>query len=269
MSPVEPNAMISEMSAETQSASDPVEYFEALIGNARQDPDVIGAVVGGGRGKGFVTEHSDYDLYLVVSDDASEGVEQRYQSRDKVEAIVSRWTELQDDLAPDGPTSWNRYNFAHLSAAIDKLDGGFQEFLDGCEFIPSALASQRSVRMLDAYLNSTVRSLKNSRDGASLASHLDAAEAVSWLVSYLFTREGREPPYNRFLAWELDLHPLAQPLDGNERVLEAIRTVLMSGAPDTLRWLFLRVEATARDFSHGEVIGAWGADAIALLNDAH
>ncbi len=228
----------------------------------------MGAVVGGGRGKGFVTEHSDYDLYVVVSDDVAEGAEQRYGSHDKVETIVTRWTALQDDVALDGPASWNRYNFAHLTASIDKLSGGFQEFLDGCEFLPGALAHERSAGMLDAYLNSTVRSLKNARDGASLAGHLDAAEAVSWLVAYLFTRECRESPYHKFLAWELDVHPLAQPLERNDRVLDAIRTVLVSGAPDALRWLFQRVEASAAEVGQGEVIDAWGADAIALLHGA-
>ena len=42
--------------------------FNHLREEAENDPNVIGFFLGGSRGKGFVTEHSDYDVYIIVKD---------------------------------------------------------------------------------------------------------------------------------------------------------------------------------------------------------
>jgi hypothetical protein len=41
-----------------------------LVDAAEADPDVVGLVLTGGRGKGVWTQHSDWDGLLVVADHA-------------------------------------------------------------------------------------------------------------------------------------------------------------------------------------------------------
>ncbi len=41
--------------------------FEDLLREAEADPDVVGIVLGGSRGKGaLVTERSDHDVWVIV-----------------------------------------------------------------------------------------------------------------------------------------------------------------------------------------------------------
>ena len=58
-------------------------------------------------------------------------------------------------------------------------------------------------------MNMLYRSLKNARVGLELASLLDAQESIPWFLEFVFTVHGRLRPYNKWLEWELEQHPLA------------------------------------------------------------
>ncbi|MFQ5951685.1 MAG: nucleotidyltransferase domain-containing protein, partial [Candidatus Geothermarchaeales archaeon] len=47
---------------------DPEEIFVRLQEEVLKNSDVLGFFLGGSRGKGLVTMHSDYDIYVVVKD---------------------------------------------------------------------------------------------------------------------------------------------------------------------------------------------------------
>jgi hypothetical protein len=43
----------------------PEPEFDRLVEVAESDPSVVALMLGGGRGRGFVTPESDYDVFLV------------------------------------------------------------------------------------------------------------------------------------------------------------------------------------------------------------
>jgi hypothetical protein len=166
--------------------------------------------------------------------------------------------ELAAHAAVGTSQEWNRYNFAHLIPVVDKTGGELQRICDEKEFLPEAVTKPCAVALLDAYVNSYYRSLKNARDGNEPASRLDAAEAVSRLVSFAFCVEQRVAPYNKFLAWELSRHPLRgrwfTPGDAVSGLLEIVST----GDLRAQAAQFVRVEAQARNLGHATVLDAWG-----------
>ena len=44
----------------------PEEQLQLLLREAREDPQIVGLVLTGSRGKGFGSEASDFDVLLVV-----------------------------------------------------------------------------------------------------------------------------------------------------------------------------------------------------------
>ena len=44
------------------------ERYQRLLDDARREPEVIGVVLSGARGKGFGTPHSDYHVWVVVQE---------------------------------------------------------------------------------------------------------------------------------------------------------------------------------------------------------
>jgi hypothetical protein len=46
--------------------------FNEVYETAKRDPNILGLILGGSRGKEFATEYSDYDTYMVVKDEVFE-----------------------------------------------------------------------------------------------------------------------------------------------------------------------------------------------------
>lgn len=106
------------------------------------------------------------------------------------------------------------------------------------------------------------RSLKNARAGLGLASLLDAQESLPWLLHFLFAVHGRVRPYNKWLAWELERHPL--PIPSNSLLLARLERIGATADADEQRALFREVEALAREHGHGATIDGWEPD-VAFL----
>jgi hypothetical protein len=64
--------------------------------------------------------------------------------------------------------------------------------------------------------------------------------------------------YNKYLTWELDRYPL--PGWDTGKLLDAVDRIARTGDVSLQRRLFARVEATARQAGHSEVLDAWGED---------
>ncbi|MFC6060283.1 hypothetical protein ACFP50_34255, partial [Streptomyces pratens] len=111
---------------------------------------------------------------------------------------------------------------------------------------------------LDAYANSLYRSVKNHRDGQALAARLDAADSIRFLLELLFALDRRPHPYNKYLQWELDRHPL--PGWDTDVLLHAVDRISATGDASPQQHLFTLVETAAREAGHGEVLDAWGED---------
>ena len=117
----------------------------------------------------------------------------------------------------------------------------------------------------DAYVNSAVRSAQGRRDGQEEASVLDAAGGAASALETLFALERRIRPYNRYLAWELQRHPLRELRDEVSMDLPAMMTRGISGSTADAHAVFELIESAARRAGHGDVVDAWDRPALALV----
>jgi predicted nucleotidyltransferase len=215
--------------------------FDQLLDEARGDDNVVGIVVFGSRGKGaFVTEGSDWDVFVVVNEHREEHPFVRGAVLELVEVTLD---ELRNQPA------WNRYSLTWLEPQLDKTGEVAEALRDAVRVDPHSAAEP-----LDGYLNMLYRSLKNARVGLDLASLLDAQESIPWFLEFVFGVHGRLRPYNKWLAWELETHPLRW----ND--LPRLDRIARSGDLDEQRALFRAAEALAREHGHGRVVDGWEPD---------
>ncbi len=126
-------------------------------------------------------------------------------------------------------TEWARYGFSYLTVQIDKLNGSIQRLVDEKSSLPAEVAERLIDRSAGAFINSVYRSIKNHRDGRAAPSWLDAMETIPAFLTAVFALEGRLKPYNKYLEWELENHPLKLLHIGSNELLETIKKVGQKG----------------------------------------
>lgn len=237
------------------TAQQPLAY-DALVELAAADPAVVGLVLKGSRAHdGMLTRHSDHDLYVVLSDDATTDLTRLAGHRTaELDLVIISLTEFR----AAGMPGFERYALARARVVLDRLDGGIARILADKARLDADEAFQNASGWLDAYANSLYRSLKNHRDGHTLAARLDAADSIRFLLELLFAIDRRPRPYNKYLEWELARHPL--PGWDTDMLLHVVDHISVTGDPTLQRHLFAPVEAAAREAGHSDVLDAWGED---------
>lgn len=229
-----------------------MDEFTALVDELTADDAVAGLILGGSRGRdAYVREDSDWDLYVVLHDGATvDDYAARYPSKhgDRVEVLLRSRAALADEPA------WNRYTFCHVEPLLDRSGGWLGETLRTLTTVDPASAAEP----LDNYVNLYYRSLK----GTDLTGRrLDAAESVAWFLEFVFAVHGRLRPYNKWLHWELEHHPIAW----NDLV--RLEYIIRTGDVAEQRALFRDAEALARERGLGAVIETWEPDVGRLRGD--
>ncbi|MDF3018318.1 MAG: hypothetical protein K0R44_3543 [Thermomicrobiales bacterium] len=200
--------------------------FQRLLREAQDDPQIIGLVLTGSRGKGFGSEVSDFDVLLVVQ-----------------------------------PLCNDRYSFANVSVLLDKT-GQVQRLVEEKGGIPDERRLPIVVTALDAYINSVYRSLKCLRNGNGLGARLEAADAIGHALTVVFALEGRHRPYYGYLARELEAHPLANfPLPADE-LLAMLSAILERADAGTQQRLLGIIDTLGRQAGCGEVFEEWESDYV-------
>ncbi|WP_328558500.1 hypothetical protein [Streptomyces coelicoflavus] len=237
------------------AAQQPLTY-DAFAELAAADPAVVGLVLKGSRAHdGMTTRHSDHDVYVVLADDAT---------TDLTRFAGHRTAELDlvilslSDFRAAGMPGFERYALARARVVLDRLDGGIARMIADKASLETEEAFRNASDWLDAYANSLYRSLKNHRDGQTLAARLDAADSARFLLELLFATDRRPRPYNKYLEWELSRNPL--PGWDTDVLLRAVDDISATGDPALQRHVFALVEAAAREAGHGDVLDAWGED---------
>jgi len=232
-------------------------HFDRLLREAEADPEVVGLILGGSRGKNaYVTARSDHDVYVIVaSDQACARWAKAYPTShgDPLEVMPATLDSFREHARPGSPTAWNAYTFAHVEPVLDKLNGEIATIAVAKGRVDPASAGP----LLDEYINLLYRSAKSARDGLLVEARFDAAESVSSFLDFLFAVHGRVRPYNKWLRWELEQHPLETPwtielVPRLERVLNGDRNEQAS--------LFRDAEALARRKKLGDVVEGWEPD---------
>jgi hypothetical protein len=239
-------------------------WFDRTLDQAKADPNILAFWLDGSRGKGRSTPQSDYDCTLIVADAATLDYQQRFTCHGSgVDCLVMTFDQFAAFSAWGSPFAWNRYNYAHIGALVDKT-GRAKQLIEEKGRIPPAEVDGFIEARLDHYVNQVYRAAKCRRDGQGLAARIEAAASVEPLLDVLFALEGgRLRPYPKYLEWELEAFPLqVWPTDAGA-LLEAISSIL-ADQPDAELALFDDVQRVSRALGFGRVLEAWG-DGLALL----
>jgi hypothetical protein len=242
------------------------EGFEALLRQARADRDVLGVVLTGSHAQGLATPWSDYDVRVILRDDASAGTQTRYPAEafPNVDLRVMPVSEFIAYAGWETPFAWDRYSFAHAKVLEDR-NGVISALVEEKGRIPPEHQSSFVRAALDACINSAYRALKCTKKENTLCARLEASEAVQYALAIIFALEGRIRPYPGSLEHELRTYPLQTfPMTGDD-LLRLIAAIVERGDTVALQQLFSAVLDRARQTGHGDVIDAWGNDIAWLL----
>ena len=184
------------------------EQFQLLLQEAREDPQIVGLVLTGSRGKGFGSETSDFDVLLIVRPEVLESYRTRFYERESwadFDWWVTSLPELESIAATwDDPLAWEifcneRYSFADVSVLVDKT-GQVRQLVEEKGVIPEEQRLPVVNTALGAYTNSLYRSLKCLQNSNDLGARLEAADAIGHALTVIFALEGRHRPYYGYLA---------------------------------------------------------------------
>jgi predicted nucleotidyltransferase len=246
----------------------PAERFEELVETARADSAILGLILYGSRAAGmFVRDDSDWDVWLIIRVGAFAEYEERYDTEHGEQLEIG--TDTVDGLRAHGEPgtshAWNRYAFRHAQVLVDKLDGEITEIVESKRTLPAETCPRLADAALDAYVNSTYRSLKAHRLGETVGAHMDATDAASHLLDALFALRGRVRPWSKYLRFELESEPIAVgDIWRAEAVLGRLEGLLRDPSPATQQHLFRDVEVLARSDGHDGVFDSWGPSLVLL-----
>lgn len=151
----------------------------------------------------MATENSDFDVYVVLREHNGRWSTSRTPELDTIVMSV-------EDLA-DTSIRWQRYSYRGAQVLMDRLDGQIAELVRTQATLAPTELDNLVREQLDGYINFIYRAAKSRRDGRPELAKLDEIEAAPWFLWTLFALYGRIRPYNKFLRWELDNHPLPAP----------------------------------------------------------
>ena len=244
----------------------PAEIYAALLKRAEEDPALLAFWLGGSRGMGRATEFSDYDIGIIVAEDAYErfcrqlGLEGPFQAewRPGVDLMVRTFPMFEAFAAWDSDGWGYRYTFAHLKALVDKT-GRAQPMIDAKARVPEVEVAPFIAAKLDYALNQLYRAMKCRRDGDPVASQLEAAEGVTPFIDALFAvHGGRLRPYYKYLTWELTDHPLAQSPLAAGPLVELLLAVLGPDGAGALQRLMVETKPLFCLHGHAATYEGWG-----------
>ena len=236
------------------------DVIQALIAEAKADPDVIGLVLIGSRAIGAVTPESDYDAIFVVTDEALARYEQTQTIPARGATITPLintkdiWNESPSNLQVEKVESWFLPTYAETRMLYDPT-GETARLIDALRQMPTDQAQAAVTNWYGTYLNGMFRSLKSWRWGNELGGRMEAAQTADYLLNALFALERQWRPYSSRLIFHLDkLEP--QGWQSGE-----LRTILLdlisAGDPNRQQILGRRVTALLRERGFGYMEDEW------------
>jgi hypothetical protein len=228
--------------------------YAATLQRARDDANVVGVVLLGSRAvDAFVTPRSDYDVFILQEAEDREGWP--FLRGSGIETVSVTVERFEQHATYGSTTFWNRPAFLCARVELDRRNGGIAALVDAKRHLTREEADALAHVAISDYCNSLYRSLKNHRDGRTLAGRLDGLDTISPLLTTIFAVEGRVRPFNKWLAYEvgrapLPLADLLPRLDGLARDPSAARQ----------QALFRDVEPVVRDRGFGADIDDWAPD---------
>lgn len=234
--------------------------YQLVLEESKANKDILGLFLGGSRGKSneFLTKDSDMDVYVILSDIAND------ELKEKLKAYGSSWFEIRVLTLSEftryaefgSDKDWDRYNFSHNKAIIDKT-GEIQKLMDEKGTLPENVREKIIKESIGAYLNQVYRSAKYWRDGKNLSAYIDATEFLPFLMTAFYALENRLKPYNKYFEWELKNYPLKLfPWDVDEFISD-YKHILETGDIKTQEKFFKGVKKLFIDQGFKDVFEEW------------
>ena len=214
--------------------------YQRLLARGAADERVLGLILSGSQARDAGTEHSDFDVYVVVAEHVDEWRTSRTPELDTIVMSPAELADVSDE--------WQRYSYRGAKVLLDRMDGHIAELVRRQATLSPAESDAWVREYLDGYLNLIHRAGKSRRDGRPEAAELDEREAGPWFLWTLFALYGRVRPYNKYLRWELETHPLPAPWTADH----LIKT--LGERPSAL---FPHLESVVRAAGFGDVIDGW------------
>jgi len=231
---------------------------DVLMLAAKNDENILGLFSTGSYGKGMIIDESDYDVTMIVKDEVINEYKNKYKGFGGIlcDLSVKTITELKDAAAWDGPMAWDRYNYTHLKAEVDKTKQ-LQEIIDEKGIIPVDKREEFVSASLGGFINQVYRSVKCFRDGNKIASQLEAADGLPSLLNAIFGLEGRIKPFYKYLDWELTNYPLEKlPWSKNEFISILVK-IVQTGDLLTQQTVLQTIESIFRKEGFNQLFDSW------------
>jgi len=241
--------------------------FNKIITEAQTNPDILGLVLIGSRGKGFENEFSDYDAVLIVKDESAEKLKQEYAFRklDNIDLTVYSLSGFREYAPWESKESWDRYNYAHTKILIDKTSD-LEEIIKEKGYIPKEKQKQFIEWWIDGYVNGVFRSVKCIRNNNKLGAHLEAVNSILDLLTLVFGINGRHRPFLGYVEKELLSYPLEELPWVVSDFTAKISKVLETGDLKTQQELLKDVETWCRKIGYGHMFDGWEGKDIWTMN---
>lgn len=234
------------------------EQFNRIVREAKEDDRVLGLIVKGSRGKGLVTERSDYDLNLVVSADAKEVLEAKFENRQGIDLVVYTVEEFEAYAGWNTGSAWDRYDYVGAQVPVDKLAGRLGKMTAEKGTLPAEYRRAFVVFAMNVYLNATFRALKSLRDEDVFSARMSVVESIPHFLDALFGMAGRLRPYSKYLLWDLKRESLPTcPWDAKELEERLYGILAAHPAKKEILALLSVVEDASQSTGFSDVLGDW------------
>jgi len=232
---------------------------------------LLGFVLSGSAGRGLDTPRSDLDLLVVLEPAVVDGPRAPWLQTPELEQIPLTLEHLET-TADFGDAQWGyRWSYAWAPTLADSTGGRIAAAIDRQTHLAQAETISILVahRRLDEWINQLYRALKSARDGHELEATLDTSESIPAFLDITFALNGLVRPYNKYLQWALQTHPIA---DWSTPDLLAMIRHMLAGNPEALRRSLTHVRKTALQYDHlhGQgvlrtIIDDWSSEQYAVL----
>lgn len=240
--------------------------FNQLLEKAKTDKNIIGFFLVGSRGKGFESEHSDYDIVIITKDKATKKVKAEFSKNkfENIELIVMSLSEFKKYAEWGSEFAWDRYNFWRVKALIDKT-GEVQKLINEKGAIPESERHNFIAGTLDNYINCVFRSVKCFSNNNILGARLEASASIPSLLDLIFGLENRPKPFLGYLEKELKTYPLKKLSWKSKEFLKKILLVLSTADVKAQQEILKTMEKLLRKEGFGKVFDEWrGKDKWAM-----
>lgn len=229
--------------------------FRQLLKKAKSDPNILCFFLGGSRGKGFNTKDSDYDIYIITKENVAKNYKSKYKKVKSCDVVVLSKKAFEKYANIGSEYEWDRYDFAHVKALIDKDD--IQKIIDEKGTIPKNRKNKFIDGYLDGYINYVYRSIKCIRNGNKIGARLEAAQSIKPLLNAVFALENRVVPFFDYVNRELEKYPLKKLPWKSEDFLDKLLLILSTADLKTQQEVLKKIEKLFTKEGFGAVFDRW------------